>query len=106
MGYFRFHRSIGNKFFRLNVSKNGFSSTVGVPGLHLNTPLIGKRRRRSMLTVGLPGSGLSYRQNIGRARGGVSRTEEHGVGEVVSQFLQLVIYVIIGISIILALGAL
>jgi hypothetical protein len=59
-----------------------------------------------MLTLGLPGSGLSYRQNIGRARGGVNRTNEHGVGEVVAQFLQLIIYAIIGMSIILALGAL
>jgi hypothetical protein len=101
MGYFRFHRSIGNKFFRLNVSKSGFSSTVGVPGLHLNTPLIGQRGRRSMFTVGLPGSGLSYRQPVGRPRGGGRSRGGNGV-----PFYQQIIYVIIGLSVLAALGAL
>ena len=66
MGYFRFHRSIGNKFFRLNFSKRGMSITQGIPGLHINVPL--SLKRRSMLTLGLPGSGLSYRQPLGRGR--------------------------------------
>jgi hypothetical protein len=92
MGYFRFHRSVGNKFFRLNVSKTGFSSTLGVPGVHLNTPLIGRRRRRSMLTVGLPGSGLSYRQSVGQSRGG-----SDGIP------LQQIILVIIGLSVLYVL---
>jgi hypothetical protein len=98
MGYFRFHRSIGNKFFRINVSKRGFSATSGVPGLHLNTPLIGTRKRRSMVTLGLPGSGLSYRQNIGRSRRG-------GAGGDIP-FLQQIIYVIIGLSVLAVLGVL
>jgi hypothetical protein len=99
MGYFRFHRSVGNRFFRLNVSKTGFSSTLGVPGVHLNTPLVGKRKRKSMLTVGLPGSGLSYRQSVGEPRGGGS-----GAGGI--PFLRQIIYVIIGLSVLAALGAL
>jgi hypothetical protein len=90
VGYFRFHRSIGNKFFRLNISKRGFSMTSGVPGIHVNTPLIGRRKRKSMLTVGLPGSGLSYRQSVGRPRGG---------GTDVSQ----IILVIIGLSVLAVL---
>jgi hypothetical protein len=64
MGHFRFHRSIGNKFVRLNVSKTGLSLTSGVPGAHLNVPLAG-RKRRMMSTFSLPGTGLSYRQTIG-----------------------------------------
>lgn len=69
MGHFRFRRSIGNKFFRLNVSKTGLSLTSGVPGAHLNTPLIGRRKRKSMITLGIPGTGLSYRQEIGSKTG-------------------------------------
>jgi hypothetical protein len=65
MGYFRFHRSIGNKFFRLNVSKSGLSLTSGVPGVHVNTPIVSTRKRKGMVTLGLPGTGLSYRQQIG-----------------------------------------
>jgi hypothetical protein len=68
MGHFRFHRSLGNKFVRLNVSKTGLSLTSGVPGAHLNVPLIG-RRRRMMVTTSLPGTGLSYRQPIGNPIG-------------------------------------
>ena len=65
MGHFRFHRSFGNKLVWFNISKTGTSLTTGVPGTHLNTPLIGRRRRRSMITLGLPGTGLSYRQPLG-----------------------------------------
>jgi hypothetical protein len=57
---FRFRRSFGNKFFRINLSKSGVSASTGVPGFILNNPLIGKRRRGQRLTVGLPGTGMSY----------------------------------------------
>jgi hypothetical protein len=67
MGYFRFHRSIGNKFFRLNVSKSGLSLTSGVPGIHVNTPIVSTRKRKGMVTLGIPGTGLSYRQQIGES---------------------------------------
>jgi hypothetical protein len=69
MGYFRFHRSVGNKFFRLNVSKTGLSLTSGVPGAHLNIPLVGQRKRKMMATISAPGTGLSYRQQIGGKTG-------------------------------------
>jgi hypothetical protein len=85
MGYFRFHRSIGNKLFRLNISKGGFSGTVGVPGAHLNVPLVGRRKRRSMATFGIPGTGLSYRQQIGKARAG---------GDSIPFFKQLLFFII------------
>lgn len=45
----------------LNLSKSGVSATVGVPGLRLT---LGKR---PALNVGLPGSGISYRESLGSA---------------------------------------
>jgi Protein of unknown function (DUF4236) len=67
MGHFRFRRSFGSKFFRLNVSKTGISTTSGVPGAHVNVPLLDwrGRKRSSMITLGMPGTGLSYRQQVG-----------------------------------------
>ena len=53
---FRFYRSW--KIFpgiRLNLSKSGISTTLGVRGANMN---VGRRRRR--YTLGLPESGLSY----------------------------------------------
>jgi hypothetical protein len=44
---------------RLNISKSGFSTSVGQPGATIN---LGKRGVRG--TVGLPGSGLSYSDMI------------------------------------------
>jgi hypothetical protein len=67
MGHFRFRKSFGNKFFRLNVSKSGLSLTSGVPGVHVNTPIVSTRKRKGMVTLGLPGTGLSYRQQIGES---------------------------------------
>ena len=40
---------------RLNLSKSGLSTTLGVPGANVN--IRGRRVRR---TVGIPGSGLSH----------------------------------------------
>ena len=63
MGHFRFRRKVGP----FNVSKTGISSTMGVPGAHLNVPLVdwSGRKRNSMITLGLPGTGLSYRESLG-----------------------------------------
>jgi hypothetical protein len=61
----RFRKIFGLGGVRLNLSKSGVSASLGVPGLHYNVPLISARNRRQRLTVGLPGSGLSYSQNIG-----------------------------------------
>jgi hypothetical protein len=44
---------------RVNLSKSGASLSVGVRGAHLT---LGKRSR---VTVGLPGSGLSWTQSLG-----------------------------------------
>lgn len=97
MGHFRFHRSLGNKFFRLNVSKSGFSVSGGVPGAHINVPLSGSKKRKPMVTVGLPGSGLSYRQTLGSGYRGA---------EQFIPFHQELIYVIIGIAVMVTAWAL
>jgi hypothetical protein len=67
MGYFRFRMpGLSSRLFRLNVSKTGVSVTAGVPGAHLNYDLSGRREHPAQVTVGLPGTGVSYRQQIGR----------------------------------------
>jgi hypothetical protein len=66
MGHFRFQKRIrilpGTWF---NLSKSGLSLTSGVPGAHLNLPIVGRRKRHAMSTFSLPGTGLSYRQRMG-----------------------------------------
>ncbi|MFW5634889.1 MAG: DUF4236 domain-containing protein [Erythrobacter sp.] len=47
---------------RLNLSKSGLSASMGGPGVTRNTKILGHDgRRRDMTTIGLPGTGLSYR---------------------------------------------
>jgi hypothetical protein len=61
MGYFRFRKTF--TIFpgvRINLSKTGVSSSVGGNGATLN---VGKQG--PMVTLGLPGSGLSYRVPLG-----------------------------------------
>ena len=60
----RFQRRIGiAPGLRLNISKSGASLPVGERGAHLT---IGRVPR---LTVGLPGTGLSYTETLPRGRG-------------------------------------
>lgn len=57
MGYFRFRKTF--TIFpgvRVNLSKTGVSGSLGGNGATLN---VGKRGE--MVTVGIPGTGLSYR---------------------------------------------
>ena len=60
MGFFRFRKIISlGKFARLNISKTGISTSVGRPGATLNI-----KGDRIDGTVGVPGSGMSYRERI------------------------------------------
>ena len=60
---FRFQRRIGIvPGIRLNLSKSGASVSVGERGAHVT---IGRTPR---VTVGLPGSGLSYTSTLPRGR--------------------------------------
>lgn len=62
MGW-RFQRRIGiGSFGRVNLSKSGVSLTEGVKGAHLT---LGRTPR---ITLGIPGSGLSWTQTFGRGR--------------------------------------
>ena len=57
----RFRRSIRLlPGVRLNLSRSGVSATLGAPGATLNVG------RRSALTLGIPGTGLSYRRSLPR----------------------------------------
>jgi hypothetical protein len=60
MGFFRFRKTISlGKYFRINVSKTGTSLSAGQPGATINV-----RKDRVDGTVGLPGSGLSYKERL------------------------------------------
>jgi len=57
----RFRKSFGVPGLRFNVSKTGFSLSLGARGFTTNIDLSGRRKKRVMHTVSWPGSGLSYR---------------------------------------------
>ncbi len=60
MGFFRFRKSIPlGKFFRINLSKTGPSLSAGRPGATVNV-----RKDSVDGTVGVPGSGLSYKERF------------------------------------------
>ena len=60
MGFFRFRKTIPlGKFFRINISKTGASLSAGRPGATVNV-----RKDRVDGTVGVPGSGLSYKERL------------------------------------------
>lgn len=60
MGFFRFRKSLPlGKFFRINLSKTGTSLSAGRPGATVNV-----RKDRVDGTVGIPGSGLSYKERL------------------------------------------
>jgi hypothetical protein len=60
MGSFRFRKIIPlGRFLRINVSKTGASLSVGRPGATVNV-----RKDRVDGTVGIPGSGLSYKERL------------------------------------------
>src|SRR5450631_2506496 len=71
MGFFRFRRSI--KLFpgvRINLSKSGASTSIGVRGAHVT---VGHDQVRE--TVGIPGSGISY-TNVDSTRASHTGEEE------------------------------
>jgi hypothetical protein len=60
---FRFQRRIRvAPGVRLNLSKSGFGGSLGRTGLRLGLD----PKRRKYISVGLPGTGLSYRTFFGR----------------------------------------
>jgi hypothetical protein len=62
MGSFRFRKVVSlGRFLKLNLSKTGASVSVGRPGATLNV-----RKDRVDGTVGVPGTGLSYRERLSK----------------------------------------
>lgn len=62
MGFFRFRKTLSlGKFLRVNLSKTGASVSAGRPGATINV-----RKEGVDGTVGIPGSGLSYKQRLTR----------------------------------------
>ena len=60
MGSFRFRKVVSlGRFLKLNLSKTGASVSVGRPGATINV-----RKDRVDGTVGVPGTGLSYRERL------------------------------------------
>ncbi len=63
MGYFRFRKTFSIlPGVRVNLSKTGVSSSIGGHGATVN---VGKNG--PMVTLGIPGTGLSYRTPVGLA---------------------------------------
>jgi hypothetical protein len=61
MGYFRFRKTFGVlPGVKVNLSKTGVSTSLGGKGATLN---VGRGKR--MVTLGIPGTGLSYRTEAG-----------------------------------------
>lgn len=58
---------------RLNVSKSGTSFSLGKPGATLN---VGGKRPRA--TVGIPGTGISFTQNLTETRKASSESPDQG----------------------------
>lgn len=70
---FRFRKSFGSKFCRLNLSGSGISVSTGVPGLRASSNVVsfGGKRRAPRVTASIPGTGLSYgASSPRRSRGG------------------------------------
>lgn len=73
---FRFRRSIGNRFFRLNFTKTGVGASAGVPGYRKTWHSTGRKTE----TVSIPGTGMSW-QNAETAKQRRQRAAEAQVAE-------------------------
>ena len=58
---FRFKKSAGNKFFRINFSKSGIGTSVGTNGMRFTQKAGGGTRS----TISIPGTGISYVKECG-----------------------------------------
>lgn len=59
----RFRKTIKLGFAQVNLSKSGLSSiSIGKRGASLNIPIA--RKGKTRITLGIPGTGLSYSQEL------------------------------------------
>lgn len=90
---FRFQKRINTPLGRINFSKSGVSLTEGAPGAHVT---LGKVPR---ITLGIPGSGVSYTttrpRGRGRAPGGVAAFVVRGLALLLGAAIRLAILAMI-----------
>jgi hypothetical protein len=89
---FRFRKSI--KLLpgvRLNISKSGVSTSIGAKGATVNI----KKGRKAKVTVGVPGTGISYTSSAGSESPSSEPGKVGVVGWLVGAFLLYVIYKVI-----------
>jgi hypothetical protein len=73
---FRFRKSIKLlPGIRINLSKSGVSTSVGVPGATVNFSDKGTRT-----TVGIPGTGMSYSERVSGGKAGQRQAEPDAPG--------------------------
>lgn len=60
---------------KINVSKSGFSTSIGGPGATINV----KRGRKTKTTIGIPGTGLSHTSYSGSSDNDSEKTNWGGV---------------------------
>ena len=67
---FRFRKSIGGKYFKINISKSGIGYSYGIPGYRKSIMPNGRKRT----TYSIPGTGLSY---VSESKGGNKSNSEN-----------------------------
>ncbi len=73
---FRFRRTIKIlPGIKINISKSGFSTSIGGPGATINV----KRGRKTKTTLGIPGTGLSHTSYSGSSNKEAESTNWGGV---------------------------
>lgn len=61
---FRFRKGLGFGPLRINLSKRGIGTSIGVPGARITKSSSG----RKYVTLGIPGTGLSWTKTLGSRR--------------------------------------
>lgn len=73
---FRFRRTIKIlPGIKINISKSGFSTSIGGPGATVNV----KRGRKTKTTLGIPGTGISHTSYSGGSDKNPEKTDWGGV---------------------------
>lgn len=85
----RFRKSIGNKFFRVNLSKSGIGYSAGIKGARITKTAKGTTRT----TVGIPGTGLDYVSESGKAAATQQQKEKSGC--LLTSLLGIVIIIVL-----------
>lgn len=85
----RFRKSIGNKFFRVNVSKSGIGYSAGIKGARITKTAKGTTRT----TASIPGTGLSYVNESGKPA--AAQPQEAKGGCLLTSLLGIVVIIVL-----------